>query len=240
MTTTETQIAKRESPVESAQKLIQAGMTVADLKGILEVQKDWEANEARKAYNFAMAQFKANPPEIFKDKKVGFETTGGDRISYNHATLSSAVEKIGAALSKYELSVSWRTDQKDGQIKVTCRIAHSMGHFEETYLSAGLDNSGKKNAIQQLGSTVTYLERYTLFAITGLASKENDDDGRGSEAIELISEQEAITIGEHLESLQIDKVKFLAHFKIRAIEDMPKAEYAKAINIFNQRGGAKK
>ena len=47
---------------------------------------------------------------------------------------------------------------------------------------APLDTSGGKNNIQAMGSAVSYLERYTLLAITGLSTKEMDDDGRGAGA----------------------------------------------------------
>ena len=53
---------------------------------------------------------------------------------------------------------------------MTCVLSHRDGHFEETTLTAGRDDSGKKNAIQQVGSTITYLQRYTLKAALGLAA----------------------------------------------------------------------
>jgi hypothetical protein len=37
--------------------------------------------------------------------------------------------------------------------------------------------SGSKNAIQAIGSAVTYLQRYTLLSATGLAAKNGDNDG---------------------------------------------------------------
>ena len=51
-----------------------------------------------------------------------------------------------------------------------------MGHSESTVLEAAPDSSGKKNAIQQVASTVTYLQRYTLLAACGLATKDMEDD----------------------------------------------------------------
>ena len=55
-----------------------------------------------------------------------------------------------------------------------------MGHSESVTLDAFKEDSGTKNNIQAMGSSITYLERYTLFAATGLASEEQDDDGAGS------------------------------------------------------------
>lgn len=43
-------------------------------------------------------------------------------------------------------------------------------------MSAPPDASGKKNAIQQIASATSYLQRYTLKAITGVAEKVQDDD----------------------------------------------------------------
>jgi hypothetical protein len=46
------------SPAEMIKAAVAGGADLEKLKGLLELQKDWEANEARKAYHEAMAQFK--------------------------------------------------------------------------------------------------------------------------------------------------------------------------------------
>jgi hypothetical protein len=50
-------------------------------------------------------------------------------------------------------------------------------------LRAGADQSGAKNSIQAIGSTISYLQRYTLKAALGLAAA-NDDDGKASGSTE--------------------------------------------------------
>ena len=164
------------APVEMMQMALKGGVDPAQLKELFAVQKDWEANEARKAYHVAMTDFKANPPEISKDKKVNYKTKQGGVVKYAHASLANVVKQINVALSKQGLSASWRT-QQNGKIVVTCRIAHVLGHYEETSLAAESDTSGSKNPIQAISSTVSYLERYTLLALTGLATYDQDNDG---------------------------------------------------------------
>ena len=61
------------------------------------------------------------------------------------------------------------------------KVTHIKGHSEDTTLSGPPDDSGRKNNIQQIASTVSYLERYTLFALLGLASQDMDDDGQGAD-----------------------------------------------------------
>jgi hypothetical protein len=74
-------------------------------------------------------------------------------------------------LGKYGLSYRYRVSSNVNEpIVVTCVVSHKDGHFEETTLLAGRDDSGNKNSIQQVGSTLTYLQRMTLKAALGLAA----------------------------------------------------------------------
>lgn len=155
----------------------------ARLMQLLEVKERWEATEARKAFTVAMAAFKADPPKIVKNKHVRFQTSKGV-TEYDHATHSEVTEKVAAGLGAHGLSHRWNVEQSEGRIRVTCIITHSLGHSEQVQMTAGADDSGSKNAIQAISSTVTYLQRYTLLAATGLTSAEmdaDDDDGAGSD-----------------------------------------------------------
>lgn len=40
-----------------------------------------------------------------------------------------------------------------------------------------MDPSGSKNAIQAIGSAVSYLRRYTLLGVLGMATSDGDSDG---------------------------------------------------------------
>lgn len=158
-------------------KLVSRGGDLTSLDHILDLQIKWEANEARKAFVAAMAAFKAEPMEILKRKLVSFETRDGDTTSYRHAELSDVTDAVVPAMGKHGLSHRWDVRQEGGQITVTCTITHELGHSESVSMTAAPDASGKKNAIQQVASTTTYLQRYTLLAATGMATKGMDDDG---------------------------------------------------------------
>lgn len=161
------------TPMEMIQTAIQNGAGIEQLEKLLELQLRWEANEAKKAYVMAMNAFKADPPEIIKNKHVSY-----DRVNYWHASLDNVTDSIADALSKHGISHSWNIEQKEGKIKVTCVLTHEKGHSERgAVLEGSPDMSGSKNAIQAIGSAVTYLQRYTLLAATGLAAKDQDNDG---------------------------------------------------------------
>jgi hypothetical protein len=166
-------------PLAMAMQALKAGMSIADMRGMLDLQKEWEANEARKAYNEAMAAFKAEAVEIIKRKQVDFATSKG-RTQYKHAELSDVIDAVGPSLSKHGFSWSWTLRQEKTWLDVTCVLKHRLGHFESVTLGAPPDDSGGKNTIQAIVSTKTYLERHTLKAACGVAEKGEDDDGNGA------------------------------------------------------------
>jgi hypothetical protein len=96
--------------------------------------------------------------------------------------LSDVTDAIGPALARHQLSYEWDIHQASNAITVDCILTHVQGHSKKVTLTAAPDNSGMKNAIQQVASTTTYLQRYTLLAITGMSTKGMDDDGRGTRA----------------------------------------------------------
>lgn len=214
-------IGNTVTPAQMLQVAVEQNADLDKLEKLMELQERWEANNARKAYVAAMSSFRRDCPPIQKTRK-------GHNSQY--AGLSETVDQIKDLMATCGLSHSWKTSQQDGLISVTCTVTHIDGHSESTSLSATADNSGAKNSIQALGSTVTYLSRYTLFAILGLASQDMDTDGAGSELpAEVI---DAITTAETQEILHAVFVdawkKYPAEKKtLTVLKDNRKRELAK-------------
>jgi hypothetical protein len=156
---------------------VQQGAELDKLERLMALQERWETNEARKAYLEAFAAFKDEAVKVTKGRKV----TDGPLKGKSYAELHDVVNAVTPALSRNGLSASWRVskDEKDW-IEVTCSVRHVSGHSESVSFGGPPDNGGAKNAIQARASTVTYLERYTLKAILGLAEEEDDNDGNGA------------------------------------------------------------
>ena len=220
------------SPAEMIRMAVAGGADLEKLSKLLDLQVKWEENEARKAFHQAMADFKANPPSIGKDKKVAFGQT-----KYSHASLYNVVEKITTELSKHGLSAAWETHQ-NGQIGVTCRITHVLGHSQETTLQAPADTSGSKNAIQAIGSTISYLQRYSLLAVLGLAAHDMDDDAVTA-VDEPITEVQLGTLRDQILAVAADEVKFLKYLKVESLEEIRQSQFNKAVSALKQKGKKK-
>ena len=215
------------APQEVISEAIAKGANLEQIEKLMLLQEKWEANEARKAYHVAMAQFKTEAIEILKDAKVDYATKTGGRVKYNHASLANVISTVTPLLSKYGLSISWKPLQTSGNITITTMVTHSLGHREEFPLTGPADDSGGKNSLQAIGSTASYLERYGTLAALGLATGGQDDDGQAAE-IEYIDDKMKHEILDLMAEGNVDSVKFFAYLKIDELAKMPKADFAKA------------
>lgn len=165
------------TPAELLRIAVSQGADLEKLEKLMDLQERWEKNEAKKAFVAAMAAFKSERTEIIKTKKASFDGRSSGHVEYTYAPLNEVCEPVIDAMSKHGISHRWKIEQQSAQsIRVTCILTHEMGHSEETTMEAGPDNTGSKNAIQAIASTVSYLERYTLLAATGLAAADQDND----------------------------------------------------------------
>lgn len=166
------------SPAGMLMTAAQHGYTPDQVRQMMELQERWEANEARKAFNAAFSAFKAEAVRIVKNKEV----TAGPLAGKTYAELHAVVDAVVPALSRHGLSHSWSVtkDEKDW-IEVTCTLEHVQGHAKSVSMGGPPDSGGAKNPLQARASTKSYLERYTLKAICGVAEGGEDDDGNGGD-----------------------------------------------------------
>lgn len=148
--------------------------SVEQLEKLMELQNKWEAKEAKKHFFDAMTKFQSEKPDIQKDKKADY---GGGKAKYNWSSLNTIQKAIDPILSKYGLSYSFETVQTEKHLTISCIVSHSLGHTKKTSLTALHDTSGGKNSVQALGSTNSYLRRYTLCNAFGISADE-DNDGK--------------------------------------------------------------
>lgn len=222
------------TPMQMLQIAVERGADLDQLNRLMDLQERFEANEARKAYVAALAEFKKEPPTVRKNKSASFGGRGG--TAYDYATLSQVTDAIAPALSKCGLSHRWATDQaEDGKIAVTCTLTHEQGHSEAVTLSAGADTSGSKNSIQAIGSTVTYLQRYTLLAITGLATDDMDDDGDDGDKGELITDEQKQQIIALIKETGADSAAFVKYLGYVSVDAIPASMFERAVKALEKK-----
>ena len=196
------------------------------MAGLFELQLKYDNEIARKAYHTAKAKFAGMAPTILNDGDVDFKDT-----QYKFATLAGTLDQIREALQTCGLHTSWKTDDtlEGNNLRVTCYLTHELGYQEETSLSAdkqaGKGQTGM-NSLQAVKSTVSYLERITLYALLGLASRTDDDDGKGAVVeIATISNQQLKSLTTKIAKVGAETKKLLELFKVETLADLKVDQY---------------
>lgn len=209
------------TPMQMAYQLISNGADLGSVKEMLAMSRELAAEQARQAFDAAMSAAKSEITPVIKN------ATGHNSKKYaDFAAIAKAVDPI---ISRHGLSYRFRTKQDD-RIHVTCILAHEAGHSEETTLAGPPDATGSKNAIQAIGSTLTYLQRYTLVQALGLAASEDDDGASAGNAM-TISEEQLKKLQTLASEVGGDVAKLCGHFKIDSLPDLPIARFAEAVGI---------
>lgn len=163
------------NPMQMLALAVERGDGIEQLKQLMDLRDRWEATEAKKAYVEAFANFKRNMPDVVKDML-------NKQYGSDYSSLANLVNTVNRTLGEYGLNAAWKPDVQGGVVSVTCILTHVGGHSETVTLMGPPDNTGQKNALQQIKSTLTYLEGATFQAITGVVARSasKDDDGNGA------------------------------------------------------------
>jgi hypothetical protein len=181
-----------------------------------------EMKQSRRLFDESVAAAKAKIPPITRN------ATGHNNKKYaDFAAIAAVVDPI---LGDNGLSYRFRTVQTDKAITVTC-VLFGHGHSEENTLTAPPDNSGNKSPIHSMGSTLTYLQRYTLVQALGLAAS-NDDDGKAASiaGVNTITQEQADELRDLIEANGKNRAQFLKWAKVERIEDIRTDHYQSCVN----------
>jgi hypothetical protein len=163
-------VKQQNSPSMLIEMAIKNNSSIENLEKLMDMQIKWDASLAQKQYFISLSKFQELCPVITKNKQAH---------NYMYAPMSDIIQQIKKPLNQVGISYRFEQTESDtGSIKITCVTTHIDGHNEKTSMVANADTSGSKNAVQAIGSTVTYLQRYTLLGSLGISTADSDMDGR--------------------------------------------------------------
>lgn len=148
---------------------ISANADVDKLEKLMDLQDRYEKKEAKKSFTRALSRFQSQCPVIKKTKKGH---------NFNYAPMCDVIEQVKSLEADCGLSHRFEQETTTNTISITCVVSHIDGHSEKLKLEALADQTGSKNAVQAIGSTITYLQRYSYLGSFGIATADDDMDGR--------------------------------------------------------------
>jgi hypothetical protein len=203
---------------------------VARVEKMLELRRQEADRAARKSYLAAFSRLQAKLPAVMR------KGTGHNNKKY--ARYEDLIGTIRAPLAEEQFSISFRIRQESSVIHVAGVLGHAEGHQEETEISLPADTSGNKNVVQAHGSTISYGKRYVAMTLLGIATEDEDDDGKKAAApVERITEEQAKALKALMEKAGVDEQIIREHFKVSSLEEMSVEQHKTATSKLNKKMG---
>ncbi len=181
----------------------------------------WEGERAPFAKAFIAAQ---------KATEAVKKASTNPAFKSRYADLAVVVEAVIPALNESGIAVIQSPSFDGDLVSVTTVLLHESG----SSVTGTLSMRPTKMDPQGVGSAITYARRYALLAMAGAAPE--DDDGHAASQpgndrapTPPISQDQADALRVEIEAVGADPAKFLAFFKIKALEAMPAGRWNEAV-----------
>lgn len=148
------------------------------IEKLIDLKERTAKTEAEALFNAAYAKMQIELPEI--DEKGKIVAEGVLRSTY--ARFEDIMRAVRPIMGRHGFGIRFE-HTREGAIQIcTGILSHEAGHSISDKFEAMPDAGGNKPAIQANGSTRSYGQRYTLVALLGIATRNQDDDGRTAQA----------------------------------------------------------
>ncbi len=221
---------KGRSPAELIQMVVAGKGNLEQLKGLLDLQKDWEANEARKIFASSFASAQEKIASVIKTKL-------NPQTHSKYADLGDIIKSAQPVYTAEGFSVIFYEGETTvpENIRICADVLHAAGHKETYHYDVPLDGVGIKGnpnmtKIHGKSSSTSYARRYLMCMIWNIPTQ--DDDGVSASPVEFIDEQQLSQIIDFFTELDLkpnDKESFYKFMKITKAEEMLKSDFSKAI-----------
>ncbi len=167
------------------------------MERLLALQERVQQRDAAMAYNVALSEMQPRLPIITERGKIIIPDKNDKTKNIQetpYARWEDINEAIRPLLHEYGFALTFRTGTAaDGKLLVTGILKHSLGHQEEATIPLPHDSSGSKNAVQAIGSSLSYGKRYSAIQLLNITTKGEDDDGTSATYMQANGEPQART-----------------------------------------------
>ena len=231
------EIARRDSDPSVAvmlQNAIEKGLNVESLEKLMALHERHEANQARKAFAEAFADFQRECPVVQHSRTASFVSKKGAKIKYSYAEIDKIAATVVPFLSKHGLSYSWDSSfSPDGKLLTAiCTLRHKDGHAQMATFACPVEENDMRSGAQNAKAALTFAQRVALIQVLGLTTAESDVDGEQGAAEGTYSYIKPEQIGELervIASAGADMTRFLAWIGAPRLDDIRAADYDKAM-----------
>lgn len=198
------------------------------MERMLDMQERILNRNAKQAFTADLASMQVELPRVMESGE------GHNKAKY--AKLEDINDAVRPVLNKYGFAITFRVNQQQGAISIKTVLSHREGHSEETEIVLPADASGSKNAVQAVGSSVSYGKRYGICAMLNIST---GDDNDGANNGNLLSASQIQNLEDLTLEVGADRAKFLAYIGVSDFSQLPANKYGNAVKALNAKRGKK-
>lgn len=217
-------------------------IALIEQRKMIEEREQKETEDAYQSYSInevsaALAKAQGEFEDIHKNRQYG-----GKNFSFDYADLNCILKTVRKTLSKNDLAIyQYVKLGKSGDMQLITKLTHASGQWISSRLRVMPDD----NTMQSLGKSLTYLRRYSICALVGVAPSDDADDDDGAfqerpmalpkkkpesvipkgEISHFLNEDEIKEIETELDGFPDIAEKILKGFGINYVTDIPKQYY---------------
>ena len=161
------------------------------------------------------------------------KSSSNPHFKSKYADLAEVLNTVRPVFAKHGLAVLQSTEFDGAMVSVTTTITHAEGG----YVTSRASCVPPKTDGQGVGNATTYLRRYSMAAMSGIAQE--DDDGNSSahngKPVAKITEKQEVELSDYIEATGTDRAKMLAYFKVNALSELTAAQAVQATNMIKSK-----
>jgi hypothetical protein len=199
------------------------------VKLLLDARKEWQADEARAAFNAAVVTFQ---------QRVSIIAKGDTANGRAYARMDRIWREIRPLLQDVGLAVTWESVKAVGDtVVLDGNLRHMNGHEQPIHHEMPTpDKLNGQNAAQRAGSAETYAKRYALLASLGIQTGE-DDDGRGGVPATPAKPSRVAEVRDMLADAKRDEAGACKFIGVRTLDDATAEQIERIAQALNKKGG---
>jgi hypothetical protein len=190
----------------------------ARLGQLMELQERAEARQSEREFIAAFNRLQPRLPRITKHGKI--DLGKGKPLAF--AKFEDIDRSIRPLLAAEGFTLSYGCAPSERGLVITATLSHCAGHSRSESMPLPADEGPGRNKLQALGSTFSYGKRYLVCAMLNIITEGEDDDGSFEGYIR--PDQERL-LREAIMSAKIDESKLLAVYGVKALSDLPAANF---------------
>ncbi len=213
-------------PDNSAEGLIQQAIVnkvdVGTMERLLAMRNQIKAEQAKEAFDRALAKFQAECPPIRKDKAVNDKF---GKLRYKYAPLDTIVAQVKGHLQKNGFSYTTDALVEEGWVTAVCKVTHELGHSEVSNFKVPVDKDSYMSAPQKFAAALTFAKRYAFCNAFGILTGDEDNDANDFDSSPVEDKAVPVVVYDNPETTKNDP----APWKKKAPAEMALASRVKAL-----------